>query len=157
MRHRPAWRKRADRISEAHERSDIQIDYPVKPADLGVEQGRGRDYAGAVVESDTTTRQKFRKKLREGELDSKEIEIETSAAQAQMEIFAPPGMEEEPPPDEPDGPRRCQYAKLRQVCWRPRMAGLGHLGGHFGPEHPRFLRPCVVPLLRADPAAEAGL
>jgi len=65
--------------------------------------------------------------------------------------FAVPG------PDEPDGPRRCQYAKLRQVCWRPRMAGLGHLGGHFGSEHPRFLRACVVPLLRADPAAEAGL
>ncbi len=40
------------------------------------------------------TRQKFRKKLREGELDTKEIEIEVAAAQAQMEIMAPPGMEE---------------------------------------------------------------
>ncbi len=40
------------------------------------------------------TRQKFRKKLREGELDMKEIEIEVAAAQAQMEIMAPPGMEE---------------------------------------------------------------
>ena len=42
----------------------------------------------------SATRQKFRKKLREGELDDKEIEIEVSAAAAQMEIFAPPGMEE---------------------------------------------------------------
>jgi ATP-dependent HslUV protease ATP-binding subunit HslU len=53
-----------------------------------------RDFSGTATESDTTTRQKFRKKLREGELDAKEIEIETSAAQAQMEIFAPPGMED---------------------------------------------------------------
>ena len=40
------------------------------------------------------TRQKFRKKLREGELDDKEIEIEVAVAGAHMEIFAPPGMEE---------------------------------------------------------------
>ena len=40
------------------------------------------------------TRQKFRKKLREGELDDKEIEIEVAAPQASMEIFAPPGMED---------------------------------------------------------------
>ena len=40
------------------------------------------------------TRQKFRKKLREGELDDKEIEIEVSQPAAQMEVLAPPGMEE---------------------------------------------------------------
>ncbi len=40
------------------------------------------------------TRQKFRKKLREGELDDKEIEIEVAAPRANMEIFAPPGMED---------------------------------------------------------------
>jgi ATP-dependent HslUV protease ATP-binding subunit HslU len=45
-------------------------------------------------EQDSATRQKFRKKLREGELDEKEIEIEVAAAQTQMEILAPPGMEE---------------------------------------------------------------
>jgi ATP-dependent HslUV protease ATP-binding subunit HslU len=45
-------------------------------------------------EEESTTRQKFRKRLREGELDDKEIDIEVSAAQAQMEILAPPGMEE---------------------------------------------------------------
>ena len=43
---------------------------------------------------DNATRQKFRKRLREGELDDKEIEIEVVAAQAQMEILAPPGMED---------------------------------------------------------------
>jgi ATP-dependent HslUV protease ATP-binding subunit HslU len=40
------------------------------------------------------TRQKFRKRLREGELDDKEIDVEVAAAPQQMEILAPPGMEE---------------------------------------------------------------
>ena len=43
---------------------------------------------------DSTTRQKFRKKLREGELDDKQIEIEVATPSMQAEIFAPPGMEE---------------------------------------------------------------
>ncbi len=40
------------------------------------------------------TRQKFRKMLREGKLDDKEIEIEISAIPVGVEIMAPPGMEE---------------------------------------------------------------
>ncbi len=40
------------------------------------------------------TRQKFRKKLREGELDDKEIDVELAAPSMQAEIFAPPGMED---------------------------------------------------------------
>ena len=43
---------------------------------------------------DNGTRQKFRKKLREGELDDKEIEVEVALPAASMEIFAPPGMED---------------------------------------------------------------
>ncbi len=43
---------------------------------------------------DTTTRQKFRKMLREGKLDDKEIEIEFSTPAIGVEIMAPPGMEE---------------------------------------------------------------
>lgn len=43
---------------------------------------------------ESNTRQKFRKKLREGDLDEKEIEIELSQPQAGVEIMAPPGMEE---------------------------------------------------------------
>ncbi|MBI1906490.1 MAG: ATP-dependent protease ATPase subunit HslU [Rhodocyclales bacterium] len=43
---------------------------------------------------ESATRQKFRKKLREGELDDKEIEIEVDAQAMSAEIFAPPGMEE---------------------------------------------------------------
>jgi ATP-dependent HslUV protease ATP-binding subunit HslU len=48
----------------------------------------------AAQEGESATRQKFRKKLREGELDEREIEIEVAAVQAHMEILAPPGMEE---------------------------------------------------------------
>jgi ATP-dependent HslUV protease ATP-binding subunit HslU len=44
--------------------------------------------------TDNATRQRFRKKLREGDLDDKEIELEVSAMPAQMEIMAPPGMED---------------------------------------------------------------
>ncbi|PJE78846.1 ATP-dependent protease ATPase subunit HslU [invertebrate metagenome] len=40
------------------------------------------------------TRQVFRKKLREGELDDKEIDIELREVSAGVEIMAPPGMEE---------------------------------------------------------------
>jgi ATP-dependent HslUV protease ATP-binding subunit HslU len=49
---------------------------------------------GTEGEEESATRQKFRKKLREAELDDKDIDIEVSAPQAHMEIFAPPGMEE---------------------------------------------------------------
>ena len=43
---------------------------------------------------DSDTRQKFRKMLREGKLDDKEIEIEIQAMPVGVEIMAPPGMEE---------------------------------------------------------------
>jgi ATP-dependent protease HslVU (ClpYQ) ATPase subunit len=39
-------------------------------------------------------RQKFRKKLREGALDDKEIEIEVAQTFISMEILSPPGMED---------------------------------------------------------------
>ncbi|MBX3617596.1 ATP-dependent protease ATPase subunit HslU [Nitrosomonas sp.] len=47
-----------------------------------------------TADHDSSTRQKFRKKLREGELDDKEIEIEVASPRTSMEIFAPPGMED---------------------------------------------------------------
>ena len=48
----------------------------------------------STSDQDNATRQKFRKKLREGELDDKEIEIEVSQPQMGVEIMAPPGMED---------------------------------------------------------------
>lgn len=44
--------------------------------------------------TESSARQLFRKKLREGELDDKEIEIEISDVPVGVEIMAPPGMEE---------------------------------------------------------------
>jgi pimeloyl-ACP methyl ester carboxylesterase len=58
-----------------------------------------------------------------------------------------------PPTDDLDLQRVRQYAKLRQIRWRPGMASTGYLGGHVGPDSPRFLRKYVVPLLRVDEAA----
>jgi len=46
------------------------------------------------TDSASGTRQLLRKKLREGELDDKEIEVEITANAPGMEIMAPPGMEE---------------------------------------------------------------
>ncbi|HEA17011.1 MAG: HslU--HslV peptidase ATPase subunit [Pseudoalteromonas prydzensis] len=45
-------------------------------------------------EGGSSTRQVFRKKLREGQLDDKEIDIDLAQAQPNVEIMAPPGMEE---------------------------------------------------------------
>ena len=50
--------------------------------------------ASSEVAAGNDTRQKFRKMLREGKLDDKEVDIETRAQQVGVEIMAPPGMEE---------------------------------------------------------------
>ncbi|MFP6791868.1 MAG: ATP-dependent protease ATPase subunit HslU [Pseudomonadales bacterium] len=48
----------------------------------------------ADSDENSSTRQLFRKKLREGELDDKEVEMEVQATAIGVEIMAPPGMEE---------------------------------------------------------------
>ncbi|KAB8065551.1 ATP-dependent protease ATPase subunit HslU [Janthinobacterium violaceinigrum] len=71
---------------------DRIIDILVPPArDFGFTPN-----TAAAVDSGSgdSTRQTFRKRLRQGELDDKEIEIELAEAGPQMEIMAPPGMEE---------------------------------------------------------------
>ncbi len=47
-----------------------------------------------MAEQESSTRQKFRKRLREGELDDKEIEVELQVSPMGIEIMTPPGMEE---------------------------------------------------------------
>lgn len=47
-----------------------------------------------LAKSDSATRQVFRKKLREGQLDDKEIDIEVAQPKMGVEIMSPPGMEE---------------------------------------------------------------
>ena len=78
-------KKVATRAQDAAE--DRVLDILVPPArDVGFSAGNRDDQ--------NATRQKFRKKLREGELDDKEIEIELAASSPTMEVMAPPGMEE---------------------------------------------------------------
>jgi ATP-dependent HslUV protease ATP-binding subunit HslU len=68
---------------------DRVLDILLPPArDFGFTQ------SAAEAPKDDTTRHTFRKRLRQGELDDKEIEIELAEAGPQMEIMAPPGMEE---------------------------------------------------------------
>ena len=47
-----------------------------------------------VPSADSTARQVFRKKLREGQLDDKEIELELEQPRPQLEVMGPAGMEE---------------------------------------------------------------
>jgi ATP-dependent HslUV protease ATP-binding subunit HslU len=51
-------------------------------------------FTANVEPRDSDTRQKFRKMLREGRLDDKEIEVDVAAVPVGVEIMAPPGMEE---------------------------------------------------------------
>ena len=54
-----------------------------------------RDSFGAPeADRESSTRQKFRVKLRQGELDDKEIEVDVTVKPVGVEIMAPPGMEE---------------------------------------------------------------
>jgi len=53
-----------------------------------------RPAQGGAEDSDSNTRQKFRKMLREKKLDDKEVEIEVSQTPVGVEIMAPPGMED---------------------------------------------------------------
>ncbi|WP_432744036.1 ATP-dependent protease ATPase subunit HslU [Methylobacter sp. G7] len=53
-----------------------------------------RANGGMLSDTEEATRQKMRKKLREGDLDDKEIEIDVHLAPVGVEIMAPPGMEE---------------------------------------------------------------
>ena len=66
------------------------LDALLPPASRGV----GFTTENEPAADDNETRQKFRKLLREGKLDDREIEIELQAMPVGIEIMAPPGMEE---------------------------------------------------------------
>lgn len=66
---------------------DRVLDALLRPA-------RGESSTDENTDKVNSTRQLFRKKLREGELDDKEIEIDLIASKVGIEIMAPPGMED---------------------------------------------------------------
>ncbi len=53
-----------------------------------------RDFDGEQPTEDSAGRQMFRKKLREGTIDDREIEVDIASPNVGIEIMAPPGMEE---------------------------------------------------------------
>ena len=75
-----AHRARAEDLAE-----DRILDVLIPPA---------RHADGSAAPSDGAARQNFRKKLREGQLDDKEIELELAQPAPTMEIMGPPGMED---------------------------------------------------------------
>ena len=80
--------------SQAVEKNRMRAQDAAEDRILDVLLPPAKDQWGNVQESDnTSTRQIFRKKLREGQLDDKEIEIDV-AAQMSVEIMTPPGMED---------------------------------------------------------------
>jgi len=62
--------------------------------DVLLPAARGADGTAAATDSSNATRQAFRKKLREHQLDDKEIELDLAEARAPLEIMGPAGMEE---------------------------------------------------------------
>lgn len=84
-------RKVRGRAEDAAE--DRVIDILVPPArDFGFHASPAA--TDHEAQAGNATRQTFRKRLREGSLDDREIEIEVADAAPHMEIMAPPGMEE---------------------------------------------------------------
>ncbi len=77
----------------AEEAAEERILDALLPPARGFE-GEPSEESEKKAEKDSHTRQVFRKKLREGALDDKDIEIEVVGTQIGVEIMAPPGMEE---------------------------------------------------------------
>jgi ATP-dependent HslUV protease ATP-binding subunit HslU len=73
------------RAADAAEERVLDVLVPPARSDFGIAPATG---------GDNTARQVMRKRLREGTLDDKEIEIEVAEAKTSLEIMSPPGMEE---------------------------------------------------------------
>ena len=80
-----AMQRQRARAEDAAEERVLDALVPAPRAGFGLESGAG---------SDNAARQVMRKRLREGALDDKEIEIEVAEPRTGLEIMTPPGMEE---------------------------------------------------------------
>ena len=86
---------REDAMSKVRFRAEESAEERVLDALLPpASRGAGFTNESEATPADSDTRQKFRKMLREGKLDDKEIEIHVQAMPVGVEIMAPPGMEE---------------------------------------------------------------
>lgn len=83
---------REEQIARVQHRADDAAEERILDALLPEPRAAGSTQAEST--EDSNTRQLFRKRLREGELDDREIDIDIEAASVGVEIMAPPGMEE---------------------------------------------------------------
>ncbi|MCH8140579.1 MAG: ATP-dependent protease ATPase subunit HslU [Gammaproteobacteria bacterium] len=83
---------REEQIARVQHRADDAAEERILDALLPEPRAAGSTQAEST--EDSNTRQLFRKRLREGELDDREIDIDIEAASIGVEIMAPPGMEE---------------------------------------------------------------
>jgi ATP-dependent HslUV protease ATP-binding subunit HslU len=84
-----AMQRQRARAEDAAEERVLDALVPPPRAGFGLEIGSAEKGS-----NDNTARQVMRKRLREGELNDKEIEIEVAEQRAGLEIMTPPGMEE---------------------------------------------------------------
>ncbi len=77
--------------SKAGDQAEDRILDILLPSARPVGFGAGTE---SVSEGESSTRQTFRKRLREGQLDDKEIELDVEQPQVGMDIMGPPGMED---------------------------------------------------------------
>ncbi len=87
-------RKREEEMNNVRQQAEDAAHERILDVLLPPARGNFTSETTETTKEDTSARQLFRKKLREGTLDDKEIEIEVSASPMGVEIMAPPGMEE---------------------------------------------------------------
>lgn len=85
---------REEEIEKVKPRAEDAAEERVLDLLLPSARDAGFDSEKVVETEDGAARQKFRKMLREGKLDDKEIEIDVAASKLGVEIFGPPGMED---------------------------------------------------------------
>jgi ATP-dependent HslUV protease ATP-binding subunit HslU len=81
-------------MEHVREQAQLAAEERILDALLPAPRQVGFDTIDEPKPADNTTREKFREKLRNGDLEDKEIEIEVSGLAVGVEIMAPPGMEE---------------------------------------------------------------
>jgi ATP-dependent HslUV protease ATP-binding subunit HslU len=85
---------REEEMSKVGEAASVAAEERILDALLPTPKPTGWDDTETPSGISNATRDKFRQKLRDGDLDDKEIDIEVNAAPVGVEIMAPPGMEE---------------------------------------------------------------
>ncbi|MDP1574793.1 MAG: ATP-dependent protease ATPase subunit HslU [Coxiellaceae bacterium] len=89
-----AYTKVETQAREHAEERVLDVLLPKPPAPLTAEPTDEKPVTSIEEKADSATRQLYRKKLRAGELDDKNIDIDLSMNTSNVEIMGPPGMEE---------------------------------------------------------------